>query len=742
MIFFLFLCLLLFLPISIGALTEEEARKVIVDYANYVYNKKDEITYVSPSDVNQDQIYLGYKTTTVKGKACYGMDCNAFVSFLVYNALQLDADSKGNVASGIMTRNRVALNGADGWSTHSIYYGDGKSYRLNSGETLADASKRYDIKSKLKAGDIIGVIGYKKSSYKIYDSGKNCSEDPDQAGCEKCSHIMLYIGDGKYIHNTGSGVTITSLPSISHGMCVGASFGGGTHGSITVLRFKNFDQINERTKSTYRFPSGNGKLNYINKDGSSGGNSGGNSGGSGGSGGSGYHGGGGNVTSTSRARVCQREDIAKVVKLIVLFIKIIFVAVPIILILSLMINLIQVISKPDEMEKFKKTAVNRIVAAVVIFLVPTLVNIIMGIAGDNSLIKECLKLAENPVSIQEYESNTGSNSDGSSKVTPTENGGTSNDTNTGKVETKELEVKKDGIYITISSKDTAGYYFSNKKIDLKGNESGWISSSKNKIDFILLPGEHYVYSKSKDGKIYEKKVSISVSDIVDTNSAKDISLLNIRLDSFLKSKGSSIDEFNDAIARSVTIAGVNTKEGTSAASLALTQILYKKYKVKIPYGGTNHMKAGARASWGSTNLAEGGIHCGGFVVWSLAQSGIGTNSGIGSSAQITNWRFSTVKRITSSYHGNPGEVITIASQAGESKHVAVLNVAGKNDFWITEANAKTYKDENGKMQIRENYGVVTTHETYASNERWNSILPMERVYDYKEFEKIDVKSGF
>jgi hypothetical protein len=404
---------------------------------------------------------------------------------------------------------------------------------------------------------------------------------------------------------------------------------------------------------------------------------------------------------------------------VVLIIKIIRIAVPIILIFSLAFLLIKSIMNENANKDLTTIAVKRISAAALIFILPIFINMLLSMTGNKDLLDECLELAKTPISTPEP-------GDGDDDPIIVED---------------EIEITKDGIYIVISGKNISEYYFSTKKETLTGNESKWIKTTLDKIDFILLPGEHYIYIKTSNGKIHEKEVKVSTSDIVDTNEAKDIKFFDSRLDDFLKSKGSSIDEFNAAIARSVTIAGQYTKEGAAAASLALTQILYKKYKVKIPYGGAPRMQVGASEKWGQVNVNEGGTHCGGFVVWSLAQAGFGTNTGIGSSAQFTNWKYSTIRRVKENYHGNPGEAITGAVDFGESRHVAIISAMDDKGYWITESNAWTYVDTDGKKKIKENYGIVTTYNVFSTY-RWRSILPLERLYVYNMYDKIDIKSGF
>ena len=124
----------------------------LTSYANYIYNnKKDEIIYVEPSEVDQQKIFKGYYTQDNK----YAMDCNAFMGFLIYNAFQLQTNQDGNIpqptkGDGVLTYSgRPALNGNDGWSTHSSFYSS-RSYALQTGETIQSATYRLDLQSKLK----------------------------------------------------------------------------------------------------------------------------------------------------------------------------------------------------------------------------------------------------------------------------------------------------------------------------------------------------------------------------------------------------------------------------------------------------------------------------------------------------------------------------------------------------------------------------------------------------------------
>lgn len=696
--------LLLLMPLKIKALTEDEARKAIVDYAYYIYNnKKSDITYVLPKEVNQQKIFLGYKTQNNS----YAMDCNAFVGFVVYNAFRIEANSNGTIPQNgnkdgmLNSSGRVALNGNDGWSSHSSLY-DSTRYMLRKGETIQSAASRINLENKLKPGDLIAVVGFGSSSYNSQDEAN------------KSTHIMIYVGDGKYIHNRSEGVSLNDLSAISYGNRVGSTFpdakgNTGPHGAITVLTLQNYESIPSSVLDGYRYPSGDGQLIVEGK------------------------------TSTPQEpqehcsyqaveglELCERKDIAGIVRIITTVILIIRIAVPIILILSVMIKLIRAITSHDDISAMKKPIITSVIAAVLVFLIPTFVNVIMKICSVDISFDECIELSKNPKETIQYVC--------SDDPTHTDD---------------DNDYKKDGNYITLSSKDVTGYYFSNQKENLTDTDSKWISSDKNNIDFVLLPGKHYAYIRTKNG-IIEKEIDITTSDISVTNDKTDISILSTDIDTFLKSKGSSLEELNKAIERSVYIAG-GGKEGAAAASLALTQILYNKYKIKISYGSTypgSHIVHGVPQDWGSSKVTSAmkkglfnniGIHCGGFVSWAYTQSNYSMNSGIGSSKQLCSWGYARIHKITSNNRGSVGDVVTYAKVCDESKHVAIISAIDENGYYVTEANARTKMIDNVKTLV-DNIGVVTTYEPF-NNTRFYSYLDMSNTINNKQM-KTSLPTGF
>lgn len=110
-------------------------------------------------------------------------------------------------------------------------------------------------------------------------------------------------------------------------------------------------------------------------------------------------------------------------------------------------------------------------------------------------------------------------------------------------------------------------------------------------------------------------------------------ILHEPLSSFLESKGTSLEEFNNLIASNVEDAGYGTRAGVVSAAVTLIAELGNNYGVKIPYfwgGGHGVIANGADGSWGSSachTYANGnsynycGLDCSGFVPWAIYNGG-------------------------------------------------------------------------------------------------------------------------
>ena len=117
-------------------------------------------------------------------------------------------------------------------------------------------------------------------------------------------------------------------------------------------------------------------------------------------------------------------------------------------------------------------------------------------------------------------------------------------------------------------------------------------------------------------------------------------ILNERLDTFLASKGTSLEAFNALIASNVDKAGYGTRAGVVAAAVTLIGEMGDQYNTKIPYflSGGHHdgVRSQALGYWGSGYEDDGrrcyytgygnvytvcGLDCSGFVPWAIKTGG-------------------------------------------------------------------------------------------------------------------------
>ena len=76
------------------------------------------------------------------------------------------------------------------------------------------------------------------------------------------------------------------------------------------------------------------------------------------------------------------------------------IVIPLLLIIFGMLDLGKAVtsSKEDEIKKATMSLMRRAIAAVVIFFIPTLVGVIMGLVKDSGKYKPCAKCISNPMS--------------------------------------------------------------------------------------------------------------------------------------------------------------------------------------------------------------------------------------------------------------------------------------------------------------------------------------------------------
>lgn len=97
------------------------------------------------------------------------------------------------------------------------------------------------------------------------------------------------------------------------------------------------------------------------------------------------------------ADACNDYALAHILSLTQTAFNIICIAVPIILIVSLVITIARIITDPDQ-KHFIRKIISQIVSAIIIFLLPTIINLIMvwlPDGGDSLNITSCWQAARN-----------------------------------------------------------------------------------------------------------------------------------------------------------------------------------------------------------------------------------------------------------------------------------------------------------------------------------------------------------
>ena len=94
--------------------------------------------------------------------------------------------------------------------------------------------------------------------------------------------------------------------------------------------------------------------------------------------------------------ICDMPNVMEVLRIVNIVIKIIRIVVPIILMVSAMFDLVRAVTNA-ELNKMSKTMVSKVIAAILVFLIPTFVSVIALIAGNNGEYKHCLE----PISLDQ-----------------------------------------------------------------------------------------------------------------------------------------------------------------------------------------------------------------------------------------------------------------------------------------------------------------------------------------------------
>ena len=351
------------------------------------------------------------------------------------------------------------------------------------------------------------------------------------------------------------------------------------------------------------------------------------------------------------ASICSEPKVLEVMRIIDIFVDIIRIVVPLLLIFSLMFKFMSAIKtgEEDNLAKVKKSAVTNVVAALVIFLIPNIVNIVVNVTFPNSDYKNCLNVTMAEVNVS-YENKM------ERLIKRAEETLNMNDYNAAKgylknikdeTKRKEYEKRLDAIYqkiletmklkivsvdvedsvvkieATSGVKKVAGYYFSSieKTPNLDGFD--WIETDETTFSIVKFPGTYYLYAKDESGYITEaKKVVVpQVFDVTFKRQGKKD--LPRSLGTYLESIGSSVDAFNKKIASYNKKYGLRTRTSVVVGAMAFIGEI-QGWGYYLPYGGSNDAikkeSWGVRSTWRSGE--RGFLACNPYVIWSFKNAGL------------------------------------------------------------------------------------------------------------------------
>ena len=98
--------------------------------------------------------------------------------------------------------------------------------------------------------------------------------------------------------------------------------------------------------------------------------------------------------------ICESEGFLHALYIILRAINIVKILVPIILIVMMSFDIFKVISDTDAVKKVKGIVIKRLLAALLIFFVPTIINLVLTSLGNSNDISTCYNNAK-PSSIFE-----------------------------------------------------------------------------------------------------------------------------------------------------------------------------------------------------------------------------------------------------------------------------------------------------------------------------------------------------
>ena len=336
--------------------------------------------------------------------------------------------------------------------------------------------------------------------------------------------------------------------------------------------------------------------------------------------------------------LCDNGDVLNILSYVKVLLLIIRIVVPIILIVSMMINYTRAVASKDSdaLAKANRGLVSKSIAAILVFLIPTFVNIIAGISYfDSNMYISCIEKATHENIVAAYK--------------------------------RDAEKLIDSATLTLTRGDFLLAKRAVNKIKDEAEKASLLKELEQLESYIKIREEIYQLGKNYDSETYQK-LTAKINAITDKDikerlqeelktvisnmgtafnfdlNPSDPKYGNLKpikfpltLSTVLLTHGSSVEKLNTQIQSAVDMAGVGTRQAPVMAGLTLIETLAEYgYYVTYKWGG-KHYKLGVNANWGniggtvSCNTYPGGedvcrqtqiysgLDCSGFVNWALVQ---------------------------------------------------------------------------------------------------------------------------
>lgn len=389
--------------------------------------------------------------------------------------------------------------------------------------------------------------------------------------------------------------------------------------------------------------------------------------------------------------ICDNGDVLATFKIINVVIKLIKIIVPIALIVSVMIDYFKAVLNHEELNMTNKLFVNKIAAAVIVFLVPTLVHITIDLVDPNSVSYAGCIANANDEMIDEAYSKTSEKYIAEVKRTLLNSDYVIAKTSLNKIKSEELRepLKQDldDLYQYVKLYESIDTVASNYNRDA-------YAELKKKIDNVSDEKiKKRLNDKLKD--TFKSKSSLAEFDR-DPNSdlySNLKPLTGITLKEVLKKNGSSVEELNRKIQTAVENAGVGTRKAVAMAGMTLIDELSRMgYYMFYDWGG-KWFNVGVDGNWGSkinppycssyddpsyclNTFIWKGFDCSGFADWAIIQGFQSTDS---------KYRYNNSSSYSTKSLSSSKAVCDIGDTLNSSTHVVlVIGIDDKNQRYLIE----------------------------------------------------------